>query len=297
MFFYTAYGLTVESEICLPGFTEIVACDADIAVRRCYSAPRHDSPKMLTAERLDDGMAFFCPYGGLRYEIRNGREVLIHSVPGNQPELERLPLYGFAIAAILHQRGYFVLHASAVEIGGRAAIFAGGKFQGKSTLIASLVKRGHRLLSDDVTAIVCRDDGIVVLPGVSCIKLWPDAMEVLGLEVALHPELYTASIKRNYFIPEMSCPTERRLSGIFLLDEEQRLEIKELRTAERMFNLVAGCYFSRYQHTLSPRETEKLFRQCAYFAAECRVMKLNRPISAEFLGETMQLVENWVEGN
>jgi hypothetical protein len=44
------------------------------------------------------------------------------------------------------------LHASVVDVDGRAVAFLGASRQGKSTLAAALARRGHTLLSDDCCA-------------------------------------------------------------------------------------------------------------------------------------------------
>jgi len=48
---------------------------------------------------------------------------------------------------------YLIIHAAAVERGGRAAIIPGQSGSGKSTLCAGLAFRGWRLLSDELTLI------------------------------------------------------------------------------------------------------------------------------------------------
>jgi len=46
-----------------------------------------------------------------------------------------------------------VLHASGVELNGRAALFLGSSGAGKSTLAAALVQRGYPLVTDDFCVI------------------------------------------------------------------------------------------------------------------------------------------------
>jgi hypothetical protein len=50
-------------------------------------------------------------------------------------------------------RGMEILHASAVEMAGRAVAFLGGSGVGKTTLAARIVARGARLVTDDVLAV------------------------------------------------------------------------------------------------------------------------------------------------
>jgi HprK-related kinase A len=79
------------------------------------------------------------------------------------PADQALPMFewglNYAIAAQAHQ--YLVVHAAAIEMNGRVAILPGAPGAGKSTLTAALVRRGWRLLSDEL-ALIRPEDGHVV---------------------------------------------------------------------------------------------------------------------------------------
>ena len=67
----------------------------------------------------------------------------------------------WAIAEHAHQ--FVIIHAAAVERGGRAAILPGRSGAGKSTLCAALVHRGWRLLTDELTLLSLADGTITPL--------------------------------------------------------------------------------------------------------------------------------------
>jgi len=81
------------------------------------------------------------------------------------PADQALPMFewglNYAIAAQAHQ--YLIVHAAAIERGGRVAILPGAPGAGKSTLTAALVQRGWRLLSDELALIRPRDRHVVPL--------------------------------------------------------------------------------------------------------------------------------------
>ncbi|HEY1502750.1 MAG TPA: HprK-related kinase A [Stellaceae bacterium] len=81
------------------------------------------------------------------------------------PADQALPLFEWglnhAIATQAHQ--YLVVHAAAIERGGRVAILPGAPGAGKSTLTAALVQRGWRLLSDELALIRPADAHVVPL--------------------------------------------------------------------------------------------------------------------------------------
>nr|WP_246499488.1 hypothetical protein [Azospirillum soli] len=79
---------------------------------------------------------------------------------------------------LCHQRGTPPLHASVIEIGGQGVAIAGDAGAGKSTTARALMKRGHRLLTDD-QAIVDPESRLVH-PGYPAMKLWDSAAVAFG---------------------------------------------------------------------------------------------------------------------
>lgn len=90
---------------------------------------------------------------------------------------------------ILAQMGALVVHASAVEIGGKLAVFLGESGAGKSTLSASLQRAGHRLLTDDALIVMPGSDnaGFAGEPVYPSLRLFPDVIDAL-----LGPATHTA---------------------------------------------------------------------------------------------------------
>jgi HprK-related kinase A len=60
---------------------------------------------------------------------------------------------GMNLQMALAQRGYLLLHASAVERGGKAVVMTGISGAGKSTLAALLMARGWRLMGDEFVLV------------------------------------------------------------------------------------------------------------------------------------------------
>jgi hypothetical protein len=89
------------------------------------------------------------------------------------------------LAALLRNRGLLVLHANAVQTPDGVVVIAGESGSGKSTTLAALLRRGCRMLSDDVTALrPGAAPGLIdVVPGAVQIQLTQDAAEGLGYAV------------------------------------------------------------------------------------------------------------------
>src|SRR5690349_17772149 len=85
--------------------------------------------------------------------VRDGCQILVDPIAGADERVIRLVILGSAMAAILYQRGYLVLHASGVAHQGRAIGFVGRRGWGKSTMAAALHTQGCPLVADDVLAV------------------------------------------------------------------------------------------------------------------------------------------------
>jgi hypothetical protein len=84
--------------------------------------------------------------------------------------------WGLPLALCVMIRGDLMLHSAAVEIDGRAIILGAPGGYGKTTLIAAFVRRGFRLLSEDLTACTV-EPSPTVYPGPALIRVRRDVAE------------------------------------------------------------------------------------------------------------------------
>lgn len=76
------------------------------------------------------------------------------------------------LAFVLRRRGSLVLHASAVEIAGRAVAFCGSTGAGKSSAAAACIAAGAALLTDDVLTLTLASGLWVAQRGSDDLRLW-----------------------------------------------------------------------------------------------------------------------------
>lgn len=130
----------------------------DIFVSRVARLASRKSPRAIYRGAIyDDGFRLswrdevtFDAFDGNRVEYRTG--------PGWRNEQPAL-FYGTLASLILAWRGYVSLHATALEISGRAVLLTGPTGAGKSTLAAELMQAGAQLVSDDLTVLRIGQDG------------------------------------------------------------------------------------------------------------------------------------------
>ncbi len=168
MYRYQAYGLVIDSAIALP---ELMASDVTESRRDVVIAPQSlpfsplaSNPNPHAYQLTPEGLYLSWQTVGT-FLIEGTHSILFD--PDQQADEGRLRLFllGAALGVILHRRGFFVLHASAAIIDGKAVVFMGNKGWGKSTLVATLHHRGHTVLGDDVVAIDLSNPALpMVLP-------------------------------------------------------------------------------------------------------------------------------------
>jgi hypothetical protein len=178
---YTIYGLTIRSPLELPELHPAHSEHVDVHIRFGQN-PLHLYRALTSGilfEANEKEFLLKLPNIG-SYHVTGGNAVTIEARPGATQDEVRLFLLGSVLGAILYQRGYFPMHGSSNEYHGKGLLTIGSSASGKSTLAASLHQQGYPLISDDLTALRMEPSGrCVILPGVPCVKLWKDAMDLL----------------------------------------------------------------------------------------------------------------------
>ena len=296
MYTYIAYGLNIHSFI---EFPELVSCDvttADVQVKleKLYSSPIKDASQSYSFQATTEGLYLFWQEIGTIL-ISNGREIIVDPIINFEESRLRLFILGAAMGTILHQRGYIVLHASAVSLKNNAVVFTADKGRGKSTMAAILHERGHNLIADDVVAIDFEDNGKpIVYPAFPQLKLWPDAVTHLGKNLQDLPQLTTKFNKREYLPKENFTTKSLILKQIFVLSHGSEIAIKSLSFQEVMMYLLRNTYVSRFGSSLLPSNNPSHFINLTKLAKSVRIDRLIRPNSLELLSNVAQEVETYL---
>jgi len=221
------------------------------------------------------------------FVARDGRRVVVQPAAGADERSVRLLLLGPVLAVLLHQRGFLVLHASAVNLGDGAVLFLGASGWGKSTLADAFLGRRHRLIADDYVAVALGGRAFVP-PGIPRLHLWPDAAAAMGHDLAtvslLRPELE----KRARPAHEQFAVKPLPLHRTYVLSQGDAPSITRLSPQEAFLELLRHSYGARTLHAV---RTADHFRQCTAVARDVPVARLRVPRSLSALSRVAQLVE------
>lgn len=161
-------------------------------------------------------------------------------------------LLGPVLGLVLRLHGVMCLHASAVEIEGRAVALVGDAGAGKSTTAAAFARRGQGVISDDISAVIECDSEFCVMPAYPYLSLWPESVKMLyGPDKAL-PHFSPNWEKRLLALAENRLRFEDRalaLGAIFLLGERSSDApapfLETLAPQKNLMALVANSYATR----------------------------------------------------
>ncbi len=184
---YDLCGWRVTSAIGLPDLPRWSGAPrpADVTIAIGDVPPFDDPVASTPLVQIDaQGSIRFGVAGVAYYRVEKGSRITVDPAqPLDSPDV-RLFLLGSGLGYLCHQRGVVPIHAATVEIDGEAVCFAGASGAGKSTLADAFARRGHRVLSDDVSPLDPDLDGGVVLPSLRRIRMWGDAIDNAGWDMA-----------------------------------------------------------------------------------------------------------------
>ena len=221
MQFYQVSGLSVASEIVLPG---LIAATADVAPE--VTIRRGSVPDALSGATASGptwqiaGKQFLMRIPDIaRFLLKNGNEIVFAAESDAKAADIPIFLLGTVFGILLHQREQIVLHASTVRVNGRAVLFCGSSGAGKSTIAAALAQRGYPLVTDDVCTLTIDGRGApLVHPDGRQLKLWAQAIERLDL-AQQRGERVRASLEKFYVEPSEAFTAPLPLGAVYALRE------------------------------------------------------------------------------
>ena len=219
---YRVAGLVVASEIDLPGLI-VPAEDGgtpDVTIRLAPVPARLEDAATVRPTFEIAGDRFLLRIRGIaRFLLRAGREMTVEPEAGTAPADIAIFITGTVFGILLHQRGQVVLHASAVNVNGRAVLFCGASGAGKSTMAAALGQRGYAMLTDDACAITTVSGGTpLAQPDGRRLKLWKRAIDKLDLG-ARRGAPVRSQLEKFYLDPVASSEGALPIGAVYVLRE------------------------------------------------------------------------------
>lgn len=290
------YGLTIATDLpvssrdAAPGKRDLAASEADLIVRLGPPLDDQDEPLVGTpfldltvdgvsyqrATRLDDGGSLLRYWRVCDFAIdRSLQHATVRIMRGADVGLGAILVEGALPAMVLLLRGEGVLHASAVEIDGRAVAFVGRSGMGKSTLAALICRHGGRLVTDDVLRYEVVAGRVLGFAGTGEMRLRP-ASRSLAHQYSRRWRRQTSD-GRTAVRPDLTELEKLPVDALVLprlRQDVDRVSSRRLRGAEALLTLLR---FPRFPGLLDPGVSARQMARLAELADAVPVTLLDVP--------------------
>lgn len=277
MFYYSAYGLFLRSEIKL--------CLNETSVENDWSSVLIDSEFPLSLEiseqKLysgDDWIAFKMN-NAIEFYIEKGRHIAYHIVKEITREYFTSLVLGPCMGAILYSRGLLPLHASSLTDGSKTILIAGKSGAGKSTLTLQFLKEKWKILNDDISALEINLKRTIIRPGYPKIKIWNEDLSIIPANLYCSiAELYKQGGRIKYDI-DVSDSFENSIkepSLLFILSKEsKKRDCIIVKNARDKADIIFGILYRRRIGEFYCNRTD-ILKLCYMIASQITVVLVPR---------------------
>jgi len=291
--YYHIFGLNLRSEIELPELQSIKAT-TDIVTINLDAVPNNlpiiQQEGILYQATNSDYLLKLKNIA--KYRVTKKNEIYIEPLCSDF-SLIRLFLYGPVLGACLIQNDFIPIHASSITHKNKAVLFSGQSAIGKSSIAASLYKRGFKFLSDDITSISCESNIIIAHSGPPHLKIWKDVINHLSIDhankrVRKGIEKYSLGIDNSILRGTFSVNCLIVLKSI----NEHGFKLKEIRGVDKIQLLYENTYRKRYVIGLGVLDI--YLQKLALLSKNINVFELYRPTKPLLINELADYIESKV---
>ena len=289
---YCVYGIIVHSEIplALParGDGELGEIELRAAPASYFSDisrgmwPQQDSGTFYQYGRLPDGSSYVRWEGVGEFLISaTGRRISGRQFDETHGESFQVYLLGQALSFALVKQGFEPLHATAVAINGKGAVLLGESGFGKSSLAASFLEGGHRMLTDDLLILQRFRGEFLAYPGPPRIKLFPklarrflrNAAKGVAMNSGTKKLVFPLDRTQSSAIP-VPVKAIYTLAGPRQVFRNQQINITVLSPRESFMELVKNTFNYRI---VNPDRLQRQFEKTAEVVSMVPVKRISYP--------------------
>jgi hypothetical protein len=262
---YWLYGVGLKSDFAFPYAASKRSGIAEVRLRewKDRSHSRLSFPETTTffqRTHRPDGSTHLRWPGLFEFVVSaDGREV--RGCKLGRASLESFHTYflGQVVSFALLKQGIEQLHATVVTFDGRALALTGDCGRGKSTLAAALLRRGGKLLVDDMLVLQPNGRGLLAMPGPPRLKLMHDSAKRAGLSAGKALPMNPLVTKKIFPIRNVQSEPSP-LDHLYVLaapnPRTKHITIRRCKPAAACAQVIAAAY--NLDMTLAGRATRQL---------------------------------------
>lgn len=238
-YFYEIYSEKIQTDFQVPYLKSSISEKKNLTFKLSTKV-KNCTNKNFFNLNLDKGI--YCKKDQLKVSVDNNIRYQVLNKKISNTDLS-FKLFSHPMGLYLFQKENFVLHSSAINIGGKGFIFMGLSGAGKSSAVASLINHGE-LITEDISKINFDGDSAFISPSLPIIKLSKDIFNFHSFETI--DDFVIAGDQRNrkgYVIKNFdhtNAPV--KVSGCFILNGENSKEIQKVGADLSFRNLLMNSY-------------------------------------------------------
>lgn len=242
--------------------------DVEIIEERCLPKKYQDKINKINACIFRKGIGFF--------HIQAGKKISFNrqNTKVSDETLTR-SMINAVFGYLLYQRGYFVLHASALKFGLSSFAFLGRSGSGKSSLVADLsINHGADFICEDVACISNNIENIFIKNAPPLIKISDEISHKLNLNQENKIDLIADRLNRSFYRVQQNTDPNI-LNACFFLEWGDSFSIEKLQDSKVLPAFLLSTY-SCYPFN-SCAESSKDFHNFIHeFIKKIQIFKITR---------------------
>lgn len=290
MFNYYAFGLSISSEIELPGILGTTGNDkpnVKILLKKVDPLISGAEQQFSSNYQWDHENVYIQWENIGKVKISSGNKITVDT-ENNGNNLIIPFLLGPVMTILLHQRGFLVLHGSSVKMNDGAIAFLGHRGIGKSTTAINLYKKGYPIVTDDIMAINFDEDIPFIHPGYHHLRLSEDSYDYVTDNTNILTPIRTIAGKLFCDASRGFSPEPLKLKKIYLLEKGVQTNISTLNPQKILIDLISH---STAKWIFNDSDQVNNFSQCANLINNISLHRLEFTHSFKNISEIITLIE------
>lgn len=298
MFYYKAFGFIIHSEIELNELIPYKNETPDINIK-IGSVPEDfkGKDKNIQYVRISRDRYYLNISGVAEYYAEKGSLIIVNANENATLEEIKLYLLGSCMGAILFQHRILPLHGSCISMNSYGVVITGNSGAGKSTIASAFIKKGYKILTDDIIAISKNELGaIYAISSYPCQKLWGDALERNNIyENKKWLRRISENIKK-YSVRDTMYFTQEAVLLKYIFEiipsETEKLSIIEILGGKKLEIIANNTYRKKSPFLMDIKKW--YFGEIVSVAKQVRVFQIVRPEHEHLENEIADIILNYI---
>ena len=209
-------------------------------------------------------------------------------------------LPGMCLSILLWFRKMIMIHGACLRYKDKTIVIAGDSGSGKSTLTTELIKKGAKLIADDVTGIGSENGEYYSYPAFPAQKLCMDQVERNDIDTTglrqIRYDLNKYEIPREDQFYDQKSKVDRffRVEPRKQLDNESGLELQTISGAEKLKTVTNSIFIKWLFHDNFGVEPDDIAR-CIGFIKDIPVFRVIRDKRKDTLADIISFIDEQTE--